>query len=496
MPSSFRVLVAGTLTGSRPRRVVEYRRAVDDHGSAEKQIVYNACGSGVRQVDKHEEADFRDPAQSSELHGDERWELVARIAASHSFRKSPRLRQFLLFVTEMTLTGHAEEISEFEIGWKVFERGQDYSPSEDSIVRTAARQLRAKVKEYFESEGAAELWQIEIPKGGYVPIFTKRDVEQPPPPLVEHIVAPLPPASPVEMPSRLRRPPIEIVFAIVVLWAVIATVWLWRALARHSEPEPSIVSTVLADGDQPTHVVVGDFGLAMMSLATKHVFSVEQYANHSYFSAAPPEQSPVMANIWNLLGTGQIVSYPDVAVAGAIMRQGGAAGKKMLLQNAHQISPRDFRSGNYILLSAPIASPWMSLFQDKLNFRYRLYYVPDAPAPVSEFENSHPLPGEKADYRAAPTSPNFGLTYGLIARVPNLTGTGKVLLIFGLKYTGLEVAGEFATDPKRAAELARLLHVADIRQAPDFEVLVETDSLDAAPRYVRAVAARTIPSAK
>src|SRR5580700_9511255 len=78
--------------------------------------------------------------------GDPRWELVERVASSNVFKKSPRLRQFLLFVAERTIAGRSEEINEYEIGWKVFERGPNYNPVDDSIVRSAARQLRSKVK--------------------------------------------------------------------------------------------------------------------------------------------------------------------------------------------------------------------------------------------------------------------------------------------------------------------------------------------------------------
>ena len=63
-------------------------------------------------------------ATSVALQGNERWELANRIASSTLFKKSPRLRQFLMFVTERSLTGHLEDIGEYEIGWRVFERGE------------------------------------------------------------------------------------------------------------------------------------------------------------------------------------------------------------------------------------------------------------------------------------------------------------------------------------------------------------------------------------
>lgn len=104
-----------------------------------------------------------DPA--SILDGDERWRLVQRIVSSPRFKKSPRLQRFLLFIAERSLTGRSSEITEYAIGWEVFERPKDYDPSGDSIVRTAAHQLRSKIKEYFDEEGSSEALTLDIPKG-------------------------------------------------------------------------------------------------------------------------------------------------------------------------------------------------------------------------------------------------------------------------------------------------------------------------------------------
>jgi len=422
------------------------------------------------------------------LANDERWQLVTRISASLPFVKSPRLRNFLVFICERSLTGHAEEITEYEIGWKVFERGQKYSPSEDSIVRSAARQLRAKVKEYFESEGAGEAWSLEIPKGGYIPIFTKRETA-----IVEKYVLPAPPAPAPPLVDVVRRwQYASAALAVVAIGALVTAISFWRA-AQAEIPAPSIVSTVLARGPQPTRVVVGDFGIVLMEMANRRIVSVEDYINRSYVnthSATPSE--PFLRNLWNLFSLGQIVSFPDIAAVTAIMRLAGAEGRKAIVQDARQITARDLRSGNFILLSAPIASPWMTLFEDKLNFRYRVSFEENSLSMVTAFENLHPKPGEKPVYRADATTPGYGVTYGLVAKVPNLTGTGKVLLLYGLKYTGLEAAGEYATDPKTAAALAELLHVRSIEDAPDFEVLLETYAIDTAPRYVKVAALRSI----
>src|SRR5271165_2634444 len=80
-------------------------------------------------------------------------EELSRILRSSIFSQSDRLGRFLRFTIESTLAGKADEIKEYVIGTEVYDRKPSYHPSEDSIVRSEARRLRNKLKEYYESEG-------------------------------------------------------------------------------------------------------------------------------------------------------------------------------------------------------------------------------------------------------------------------------------------------------------------------------------------------------
>src|SRR5208283_317792 len=84
-----------------------------------------------------------------ELADDDRWQLVLRVAASEEFRKSARLRDFLVFVCKRTLQKPPEEVHEQDIGFAVFGRRADYNPAEDNIVRVEARELRKRLEQYF-----------------------------------------------------------------------------------------------------------------------------------------------------------------------------------------------------------------------------------------------------------------------------------------------------------------------------------------------------------
>lgn len=96
---------------------------------------------------------------------------VDRIAAGPGLVRSDRLCRFLRFVVEQTLAGRGEDLKEYSIGIEVYDKGSDFDPRIDSAVRVDARRLRTKLAEYYATAGLSDPIRIELPKGGYVPIF-------------------------------------------------------------------------------------------------------------------------------------------------------------------------------------------------------------------------------------------------------------------------------------------------------------------------------------
>jgi serine/threonine-protein kinase len=72
---------------------------------------------------------------------------------------------------EETLAGRASGIKEQVLGLEVFDRGQDFNPRLDPIVRVQARNLRSRLAKYYEGPGAMDPIRIELPKGTYIPVF-------------------------------------------------------------------------------------------------------------------------------------------------------------------------------------------------------------------------------------------------------------------------------------------------------------------------------------
>ncbi len=100
---------------------------------------------------------------------------LGRVLRSKTFIQSEKLCRFLRFVVEHVIHGNPECLKEYLVGVEVYDRKPPYDPSQDSIVRTEARRLRNKLKEYYGAEGKEDPVYIYLRPGSYVPAFQSRD---------------------------------------------------------------------------------------------------------------------------------------------------------------------------------------------------------------------------------------------------------------------------------------------------------------------------------
>ena len=100
---------------------------------------------------------------------------LARMLQSPIFVQSGRLSRFLRFIVEHVISGNQNHLKEYVIGSEVYDRRPPYNPSQDSIVRTEARRLRGKLKEYYESDGKDDPVYIYLRPGSYVPVLQSKE---------------------------------------------------------------------------------------------------------------------------------------------------------------------------------------------------------------------------------------------------------------------------------------------------------------------------------
>src|SRR5580698_1873681 len=100
--------------------------------------------------------------------------LLDRLVRSPQFLRAPRLQELLVYVGRQSILAGRRDIHEQEIGCSVFRRRPNYDTSHDNIVRVNATEVRKRLESYFATDGAKEPWVLEIPRGGYSPVFTRR----------------------------------------------------------------------------------------------------------------------------------------------------------------------------------------------------------------------------------------------------------------------------------------------------------------------------------
>jgi TolB-like protein len=100
---------------------------------------------------------------------------LERVAASDVMRGSPQLTAFLRFVVEAVLEGSGDRIKGYVIAVEVLKRGAAFNPQIDPIVRVEATRLRRTLERYYAGAGADDPIVIRLPRGTYVPTFSRRD---------------------------------------------------------------------------------------------------------------------------------------------------------------------------------------------------------------------------------------------------------------------------------------------------------------------------------
>ncbi len=102
-----------------------------------------------------------------------------RILASRTFHQADRLKRFISFIVEETISGRGTHLKEFLVGMEVFGKDSRFDPRTDPIVRVQARRLRARLTRYYIEEGQEDEIVIDLPKGGYAPIFKRAEAATP-----------------------------------------------------------------------------------------------------------------------------------------------------------------------------------------------------------------------------------------------------------------------------------------------------------------------------
>jgi len=104
---------------------------------------------------------------------EEKRQALEAVLASTSFARSAQLRSLLRYVCEHEWSGRTETLTEYNIAVEVLGRRKDIDPGDDASVRNRAYELRQRLDRYYTLEHPDAPVRIEIPRGGYIPVYTR-----------------------------------------------------------------------------------------------------------------------------------------------------------------------------------------------------------------------------------------------------------------------------------------------------------------------------------
>jgi hypothetical protein len=444
-------------------------------------------------------------------------EQIARIANSTFLRNAPVLQRLLRYLSTCALEGTEGDLKECVIGVEVFDRRPGYDPKTDTIVRVQAHRLRGKLRQYYETEGAADLILIDIPKGHYLLAFDRREMPEASALLQDE------PTSLTGESSELNSPDIA--------WPEESVLAADAASARTTAAKPG-----------PRHLGMAVLFLAGGLAGGLATFAIGHWISKSHPSviATSDDPAPSVRAFWNAFLDGDsepILVYPDatflldktndlfrypqgavdnrgalvdahlaktlasnpdgVAKAGSLFYDDGYTGTGELesvaiiarlctqlgahlsVRRGRDLTVDDLKHHNVILLGSSSQNEAVGEFSLAGDFRF---IDPDGPIESwhARIQDLHPAPSEPPYYQTERNAPRGGLTadYALMSLQPGIEGRHRILVLGGLDTEGTKGATMFITSASGLDSLARSVNKPSSAQAPPmspFQSIIKVD---------------------
>jgi hypothetical protein len=417
-------------------------------------------------------------------------DLVDRVAASEVFSRATQLREIFLYLTDKAMSGEPT-VKERDIAVDVLNRNSNFDGSMDNIVRVQVGHLRQKLELYFASEGKQEPTLIVIPKGAYLVRFEQRKASRAAAGILHtDIAAPTVPESPG--PTR-RRYGILIGSASLGLFLLLGVTLL---LLQHKNSNPVQASSSAYAGNpfiqrifkqsQPTYVVTTDANLQLIHSILHADVSLSEYLAPNYPSnLLKPGLDPAIAALIPSVATSRYTSFGDANVLLYSSDMAHQVGGEVVPRYARFMNVRDFDKGNYILIGSRVGIPWVSMFESKLNF----FPETDPATGRIQIRNKAPRKGELEIYPVTGGWTSESTCYVSIGLVPNLAGTGHVLLFRGTGMEATEAAAIFLFQ-KNSSQIIRRFVPDKLDDQQPIELLLRVHSVQGTADNFEVVAAR------
>lgn len=385
---------------------------------------------------------------------------VERILRSNEFGGSEVLRNLLSFLAKHSIEKPGEVVKEYDLAVGVLGRTAVFDPRLDSAVRVHTARLRAKLAEYYMSDGVEDTILIEVPKGSYQISWRLRGTEA------------------VSLPESARH---------VVQTVARPASWKWFAAGFATAAALALAGAATWTGPRPGKVsaVVEAFWQPFlqsrqppMIVFSNHLFAGSSATGLRYFREgidAPSERNDTYSGTGTVMAVGELTNLFSVF------------GRPPRLKRAELLTWDEAQDANVVFVGAPDAN---SPLREMAPLRY-FSFKSSREEPqfgTGGVINLHPAPGEESIYYG-PGKP-YTFDYAVIALLPNLHPERKVLVLAGTNTYGCQGAAEFVTRSDLLQELFARLGVPKGGRPADFEALVKVNISGGVPVQPRLMMVR------
>jgi hypothetical protein len=187
-------------------------------------------------------------------------------------------------------------------------------------------------------------------------------------------------------------------------------------------------------------------------------------------------------------GSPHLTSFTSVRFVSSLLGLPGIVRSRLIVRSARDLNPLDFKGNHIILIGSARSNPWVELFESKLSFRYEY----DHARSRAFIRNVSPRQGELRLYRVGGEDGKSSEIYSTLALLPNLSGDGNVLMVYGTGTEGTESAWEMLFDPQLMSKLVSELNLTNTGKNRFFEVFLRSSRVGNTSTGVEIVAHRIV----
>jgi hypothetical protein len=403
---------------------------------------------------------------------------IERLVASHALHGSESLCKLLRYLGKQALEHPGVPVKEYQIATEVFGRQADFDPQLDSMVRVQAGRLRAKLGEYYSTEGAADRLIVELPKGSYAVTFHERSG---PAPANGHANLPLLSSAEIAEPAKTSH---YLVPALsFALLAAVATIG-WLLWTR-----PPAVSSANVPLEAPIPQPVQTFwkGFVHGSEEPWVIFSNAQFvgaptSGMRYYDAAKDAKVPILDHY---TGVGEVLAVHNLDTVFDGMH------RSLRVKRGSLFSLDDAKNNDLIFIGSPGENLTLLEIPSTREFSFRR--MKEGPRSGNmEIVNAKPQPGELTSYIASPSNVPMTEDYAVVALVKAINPEHFELILAGTTTIGTQAAVEYVTRENYLSELLNKMNVSKPAELKPFEAVIQVKVAKGVPVESSLVALRVL----